>query len=69
MQIKLKIAGASASQLLTLRMEINNMSRQWRRFGCQILVDGKEPEISSGKLQATSLNRINKKSVTNFRRW
>ena len=43
---KLQVSNISTGQWSTLLLELNNMSKTWRRFG---------PDI---KLQATSINKI-----------
>ena len=45
-EIKLQVSNISTGQWSTLILELNNMSRSWKRFG---------PDI---KLQATSIERI-----------
>jgi len=45
-EIKLQVSNISTGQWSTLLLELNNMSKTWRRFG---------PDI---KLQATSINKI-----------
>ena len=41
----LEIKGASPAQLITLKAELEGMSKSWRRFGADI-------KVSSNKLQA-----------------
>jgi len=45
-EIKIQVSNISPGQWSTLLLELNSMSRSWRRFG---------PDI---KLQATSITRI-----------
>ena len=45
-EIKLQVSNISTGQWSTLLLELNSMSKSWRRFG---------PDI---KLQATSIERI-----------
>ena len=46
----LEIKGASPAQLITLKAELETMSKSWRRFGADI-------KVSSNKLQAPSYKR------------
>ena len=46
----LEIKGASQAQLITLKAELEGMSKSWRRFGADI-------KVSSNKLQAPSYKR------------
>ena len=46
----LEIKGASPAQLITLKAELEGMSKSWRRFGADI-------KVSSNKLQAPSYKR------------
>ena len=39
--IKLDIKGASEKQLLTLRIELEDVSRSWKKVGVTISLDGK----------------------------
>ena len=43
----LEVKGASPAQLITLKAELEMMSRNWRRFGANI-------KVKSAKLQAPS---------------
>ena len=46
----LEVKGASQAQLITLKAELEVMSKSWRRFGADI-------KVSSNKLQAPSYKR------------
>ena len=46
----LEIKGASPAQLITLKAELEGMSKSWRRFVADI-------KVSSNKLQAPSYKR------------
>ena len=65
------IANAEPGQLLSIRCELNLLSKQWRPFGPMIKVDGMLPEANdkSLRLQASSKKRIGKKWVKNLSRW
>ena len=69
--IKISIANAEAGQLLSLRCELNLLSKQWRPFGPIIKVDGKLPEANdkSLRLRGSSNRRVAKKWVKNLSRW
>jgi len=67
--IKLEITGASEKQLLTLRIELQNSSRQWKKFGVTILLDGKVTPAPRLRIQASNLEEINKKSINNLQKW
>jgi len=43
----LEVKGASQAQLITLKAELETMSKSWRRFGANI-------KVKSSKLQAPS---------------
>ena len=67
--IKLDIKGASEKQLLTLRIELEDVSRSWKKVGVTISLDGKMTPASRLRIQASSLNKINTKSINNLQRW
>jgi hypothetical protein len=69
--IKISIANAEAGQLLSLRCELNLLSKQWRPYGPIIKVDGKLPDSNNNslRLQGSSNKRIGKKWVKNLSRW
>ena len=46
----LEVKGASPAQLITLKAELEGMSKSWKRFGANI-------KVSSDKLQAPSYKR------------
>ena len=45
----LEVKGASPAQLITLKAELEGMSKSWRRFGADI-------KVSSAKLQEPKYN-------------
>ena len=69
--ITITITNAEAGQLLSIRCELNLLSKQWRSFGPIIKVNGKLPEANDNslRLQGSSNKRIGKKWVKNLSRW
>ena len=65
------IANAEPGQLLSIRCELNLLSKQWRPFGPMIKVDGMLPEANdkSLRLQASSTKQIGKKWSGNLAKW
>jgi hypothetical protein len=58
-EIKLHIKNISPGQWSTLILELNNMSRSWRRFGPDIQLQAASVEriIAAGQVKATSRKR------------
>ena len=65
-EIKLQVSNISTGQWSTLLVELNNMSKTWRRFGPDIrlqdtsinqIIAAGQVKNSSRKLQATSRKR------------
>jgi len=58
-EIKLHIKNISPGQWSTLILELNNMSRSWRRFGPDIQLQAESVEriIAAGQVKATSRKR------------
>jgi len=69
--IKISISNAEAGQLLSLRCELNLLSKQWRPYGPIIKIDGNLPEMNNKnlKMKGSSSGRIAKKWVKNLSRW
>ena len=67
--IKLDIKGASEKQLLTLRIELEDVRRSWKKVGVTISLDGKMTPAPRPRIKASSLNKINTKSINNLQRW
>ena len=67
--IKLDIKGASEKQLLTLRIELEDVSRSWKKVGVTISLDGKMTPAPRPRIKASSLNKISTKSINNLQRW
>ena len=58
-EIKLHIKNISPAQWSTLILELNNMSRSWRRFGPDIKLQAASVQriIAAGQVKATSRKR------------
>jgi hypothetical protein len=58
-EIKLHIKNISPGQWSTLILELNNMSKSWRRFGPDIKLQAASVEriIAAGQVKATSRKR------------
>ena len=58
-EIKLHIKNISPGQWSTLILELNNMSKSWRRFGPDIQLQAASVEriIAAGQVKATSRKR------------
>ena len=62
------VANAEPGQLISLRCELNLLSKQWRPYGPVIKVEGMLPEANdkSLRLQASSTKQIARKWSLNF---
>ena len=58
-EIKLQVSNISTGQWSTLILELNNMSKSWRRFGPNIQLQATSIEriIAAGQIKATSRKR------------
>ena len=58
-EIKLQVSNISTGQWSTLILELNNMSRSWKRFGPDIKLQATSSEriIAAGQMKATSRKR------------
>tara|TARA_R100001594_G_scaffold4805_1_gene16021 strand:- start:590 stop:793 length:204 start_codon:yes stop_codon:yes gene_type:complete len=61
-EIKLQVSNISTGQWSTLLLELNNMSKSWRRFGPDIKLQAASIEriIAAGQIKATSRKRQEK---------
>ena len=53
-QFKLEISHATPQQLSTIALELKIMSNSWAKFGPKILINGKELQAPSLRLEGTS---------------
>jgi len=53
----IEVSHASPAQLLTIAAELKIMSNNWERFGPRIVINGKELQAPSYKLQEASSKR------------
>ena len=58
-EIKLQVSNISTGQWSTLLLELNSMSKSWRRFGPNIQLQATSVEriIAAGQIKATSRKR------------
>ena len=58
-EIKIQVSNISPGQWSTLLLELNSMSRSWRRFGPDIKLQAASIEriIAAGQVKATSRKR------------
>ena len=58
-EIKLQVSNISTGQWSTLLLELNSMSKSWRRFGPDIKLQAASIEriIAAGQIKATSRKR------------
>ena len=58
-EIKLQVSNISTGQWSTLLLELNNMSKTWRRFGPDIKLQAASVEriIAAGQVKASSRKR------------
>ena len=58
-EIKLQVSNISTGQWSTLLLELNSMSKSWRRFGPDIQLQATSVEriIAAGQVKATSRKR------------
>tara|TARA_Y100000593_G_C4109222_1_gene237099 strand:- start:357 stop:563 length:207 start_codon:yes stop_codon:yes gene_type:complete len=58
-EIKLQVSNISTGQWSTLLLELNSMSKSWRRFGPDIKLQATSVEriIAAGQVKATSRKR------------
>ena len=58
-EIKLQVSNISTGQWSTLLLELNSMSKSWRRFGPDIQLQATSIEriIAAGQMKATSRKR------------
>ena len=65
------VANAEPGQLISLRCELNLLSKQWRPYGPVIKVEGMLPEANdkSLRLQASSAKQVAKKWSVNLAKW
>jgi hypothetical protein len=65
------VANAEPGQLISLRCELNLLSKQWRPYGPVIKVEGMLPEANdkSLRLQAASAKQVAKKWAVNLVKW
>jgi hypothetical protein len=65
------VANAEPGQLISLRCELNLLSKQWRPYGPVIKVEGMLPEANdkSLRLQASSTKQVAKKWAVNLVKW
>ena len=58
-EIKLQVSNISTGQWSTLLLELNSMSKTWRRFGPDIKLQATSVEriIAAGQVKATSRKR------------
>jgi hypothetical protein len=65
------VANAEPGQLISLRCELNLLSKQWRPYGPVIKVEGMLPEANDNslRLQASSAKQISKKWSVNLVKW
>ena len=58
-EIKIQVSNISSGQWATLLLELNSMSKSWRRFGPDIKLQATSIEriIAAGQMKATSRKR------------